>query len=189
MVPVDAERCNDSTAETRFASSENREVRNSIATFESRTDVVSSGSGGGASVGCGFEGATSHRHLRLLPLLRADATHSGHHHTRGDCRRAPRCSASAARRCCRTTPALLGTHRCPLSLCLRALRTALVAACLGVAWGPASVPVAACFALKWLRSHRLSFARHPPSAPRRSFRTLPAPVLLLNPRVFPLHFT
>ena len=64
------------------------------------------------------------RHLRLLPLLRAHARHPGRHHTAGDCRRAPRCSAAAASLSCRTTAAVLSTARSPLSLAPPARRFA-----------------------------------------------------------------
>lgn len=88
-------------------------------------------------------------------------------------------------------PALRGSRccgpiritRCPLSLPLPAPRfaPARVSACLGVAWGAPSIPVAACFALTRLPSPRRCFPQHPPAAPRRSCRYLLPPLVLLNP--------
>ena len=130
------------------------------------------------------------RHLRLLPLLRAHARHSGRHHTAGDCRRAPRCSAAAASPSCRTTAAVLAIARSPLSLAPPARRFAPRSSRRAGELDSVRLrsPVAARFLVEWLGTRWLSFALHPAAAPLRSLRHLMPPAVLLHPGFFPLHF-
>ena len=130
-----------------------------------------------------------HRHLRLLPLQRAHARHSGRHHCAGHRGRAPRCSAAASSRSARTTAAVLGSARCPLSLPRRARRFPPRSS--RRAWMADSVPCAGLFSREMAPLSRLSFARHRVAAPRRTPAhqpRSPAPRRTPPSRLFPSSF-
>ena len=132
----------------------------------------------------------SHRYLAVLPLQRAHGHHPGFHHTRGHRRRAPRCTAPAASFSARTTRALLGITRCPLSLpggnsrmCSQSARACESWARTQLASWPRPdvlhAPSPRRDELKWLSSPRLSLPRHPPRGSLRTNRAILPPALLL----------